>query len=926
MTKVQSKNALLFDLVNDGGPLREALVETIGEGTTAEAGLISPEDKTKLDGIASGATVNAADAALRDRATHTGEQPISTITGLADALDGKATPADVAAALAGLVDSSPATLDTLNELAAALGDDPAFATTVSTALGSRLRVDAAQGLSAPQQAQGRDNLGLGSAALADAGDFATAAQGAKADVAHGRVYDTEADFSTAQIPIVLTVIETSGYFEFCDGGGHRKRRISTPAVPMPWQKPSADGAWWEIAEPVVNFAMFGADATGTTPADQQIKDTFDCAAAIGASVGNCRGEFLWRHMKIPVYVDAHLGKTNIKLDALSGRTPSTWDYEHAFVVMPNEETITFDADDLASLNDPSWKAQMVSGCTYFPHPLFLEHRDAFVSLRTDTTDIMRWSGEAIELRDNLVTGYQGMLTWGFDRTLSGATINGGFIYPREKTKRVFECPRFVGDACGSVVLVSVQRHWTEVYNFSFEEVNRPAGDMIRNLCEAKNCYGVNFYGGIADCPDQATASYAIGGGAAIDVHWHNWYAVDGWGATGLNYIKGWTWDRCQLNRIDTHWGMRGFNGVYRSLIKSGRIHTSGGGLFVSEDCTFQVGGGASANTQPYYECIATRGDYAYEWFGEVKVIRPRLVIGAEIADGSTVTVVKAGGHVNHDAGRTVYLPSVQVKDVVVQGADNHGAVTQGLNIVGVGLWDARIDSGLGRSMVYPDKIDVDGVSFIGFSPTATVHFSAVRGNHYGHVSVKGPRLAQIDGSGNTIQDGCNAEIIARNLTQLVNGRIVNPSTDRTYLLDFRHASTTWDAGYAARNADRWYPRIQVEGCRKAEMVVALKAAIFISASEVCHLDDLWGARTYPKVVIQGGRVAPWYRTSADSAPTIAADLVMLGVAVHAPVKADNTLGIFNLNGAKGMGNLMLTGAKTANVIGWDAAYASFWAI
>jgi hypothetical protein len=42
------------------------------------------------------------------------------------------------AAIAGLVDSAPATLDTLNELAAALGDDPNYATTVSTALGNRL--------------------------------------------------------------------------------------------------------------------------------------------------------------------------------------------------------------------------------------------------------------------------------------------------------------------------------------------------------------------------------------------------------------------------------------------------------------------------------------------------------------------------------------------------------------------------------------------------------------------------------------------------------------------------------------------------------------------------------------------------------------------------------------------------------------------
>lgn len=48
------------------------------------------------------------------------------------------TSADVATAIANLVDSAPATLDTLNELAAALGDDPNFATTVTNMIAQRL--------------------------------------------------------------------------------------------------------------------------------------------------------------------------------------------------------------------------------------------------------------------------------------------------------------------------------------------------------------------------------------------------------------------------------------------------------------------------------------------------------------------------------------------------------------------------------------------------------------------------------------------------------------------------------------------------------------------------------------------------------------------------------------------------------------------
>lgn len=71
---------------------------------------------------------------------------------------------ELSSAVGGLVDSAPGTLDTLNELAAALGDDPAFATTVTTALANRVRFDAAQTLTAPQQAQARTNIGAASAA------------------------------------------------------------------------------------------------------------------------------------------------------------------------------------------------------------------------------------------------------------------------------------------------------------------------------------------------------------------------------------------------------------------------------------------------------------------------------------------------------------------------------------------------------------------------------------------------------------------------------------------------------------------------------------------------------------------------------------------------------------------------------------------
>jgi hypothetical protein len=48
--------------------------------TGSVAGFMAAADKTKLDGVATGATANATDAALRDRALHTGTQLASTIS------------------------------------------------------------------------------------------------------------------------------------------------------------------------------------------------------------------------------------------------------------------------------------------------------------------------------------------------------------------------------------------------------------------------------------------------------------------------------------------------------------------------------------------------------------------------------------------------------------------------------------------------------------------------------------------------------------------------------------------------------------------------------------------------------------------------------------------------------------------------------
>lgn len=174
--------------------------------STSVAGFMSATDKTKLDGVASGANnythpsgdgnrhvpatgttnsgkflksgataaseawtaiatsdVTGLDTALTGKADASHTHTTSQVTGLDTALAAKAplasptftgTPlvptaaagtnttqaastAFVSTAVANLVASAPGLLDTLDELAAALGDDPNFATTITTALSAK---------------------------------------------------------------------------------------------------------------------------------------------------------------------------------------------------------------------------------------------------------------------------------------------------------------------------------------------------------------------------------------------------------------------------------------------------------------------------------------------------------------------------------------------------------------------------------------------------------------------------------------------------------------------------------------------------------------------------------------------------------------------------------------------------------------------
>lgn len=154
--------ALLDALVNDGVPT--AMIET-----SPAARFVSDAEMNAKASASAVANLIAAVALLAPRVSPNFlDSPTAPTPPAGDNSAKLANTAFVKREIAALVNSSPGALDTLDELAAALGDDANFASTVTAALAARLRFDAAQALSAGEKTQARTNLGLGSLATQSA--------------------------------------------------------------------------------------------------------------------------------------------------------------------------------------------------------------------------------------------------------------------------------------------------------------------------------------------------------------------------------------------------------------------------------------------------------------------------------------------------------------------------------------------------------------------------------------------------------------------------------------------------------------------------------------------------------------------------------------------------------------------------------------
>ena len=153
MTLEQRLIALAQAIGADIKSLRQADGSLSSLATTAKSSLVAAINELhSLAGAGGGAAINDTAGDGATTVTWSANKIFDTIEAAKLAVKNE------------LVNGAGAALDTLNELAAALGNDPSFAATIAAEVANRVRYDAAQTLTAQQRAQARANIGAQSAA------------------------------------------------------------------------------------------------------------------------------------------------------------------------------------------------------------------------------------------------------------------------------------------------------------------------------------------------------------------------------------------------------------------------------------------------------------------------------------------------------------------------------------------------------------------------------------------------------------------------------------------------------------------------------------------------------------------------------------------------------------------------------------------
>lgn len=303
---------------------------------TSDVKLLTAAERTKLAGIATGATANSTDAQLRDRSTHTGAQAQSTVTDLVSDLAAKAPLASPA--LTGVPTVPTATAGTSTTQAASTAFVQAAISGVTGSMELMGDLDASTNPNYPAASKGdtyvvtvAGKVGGASGTSVDVGDLVVA----KVDNAGGSEASVGSSWFTVEHNLVGALLAGNNLSDVADAAtafGNIKQAATESATGVVELATTGEAVTGTDTSRAVTAAGVAAALAALTA---KIVDS----EAVGGTVDGTNAEFTLAYT--PAAGSVHLMSNGIRLKAGSGN-----DYTISGL------TITFEGNAATNVNFP----------------------------------------------------------------------------------------------------------------------------------------------------------------------------------------------------------------------------------------------------------------------------------------------------------------------------------------------------------------------------------------------------------------------------------------------------------------------------------------------------------------------------------------------------------------------------------------------
>lgn len=589
----------------------------------------------------------------------------------------------------------------------------------------------------------------------------------------------------------------------------------------------------------VSYDMFGADNTGTTPADIPMVAAHAVGNYFKLPLKQNNGIFLWHEERLEiagipcvdlhgmiVVVDENSG--NLRADR-SFNTPN----KQMYTIAPENEYF-LDASEISDLTT-NYLNELKKGSANVTFSKFLEYREAMIVFKSSTNEYFRTQNRGVTLEDAVITGFQGSLSLPFAKDMD-ANLTEVQIIPRSTCRMVFKAPcfRIPPGATKDFMFINVERPQTDVIGLSIEELEPSSNDTVRYLIRFLHVYDCTMINAqVVGQKHTISGTYSVFCKHILRCLFDNLTGYDGWGVINTNNGKEITYQNCYVNRFDAHWS--GYDSIIQNCrIKNVGILFSGGGRLSIKNCKYLVNAPSNGElvTESFFKLRTDYGNY----FDGVVTLEDIEIKVSEASSFTQVSLVELRDLRYDPGGIDTYLPEKiiarDINFVVPSSKTNDPANPFECLVFDLTDMDTKNDATTNNVNYYaPELLSADTVYVTSDSNSWMLTGVKARDAHLGNLRTRQSSYVHGD-------YGNNCKIVLQNFYQIDFPYYIDGMGG---LVDVQLPPGTAGTHYL-NDPDAWIPYIYVNNCTNAMIKHTAKGLLKISNSSVRAIDDFNGSQ------------------------------------------------------------------------------------